>query len=1612
MQNFKFLNRISLLLALMVLGGTVSAQTRALRGHEKSLPPVFRDHVAGSIAGKALKSMDCEANAIFGQPPVDATTAYLSSVEGGFVVFQNYEATEDFVGMSFWFLQLQWNGAGWDACGLDPMPTQIAFMADNGGMPDVDNPYAEFEAEISAEPTGEFFNNFPVYKGTVYFEEPVDLQSGWFALGGSDVSCWSLLVNTAEFEPGSMAMQISADGAAVQDLPIAYCLLGPPPADDIQFAGFEAPMTGPGLGATEEVTIHVRNGGTNDIVGFTATLTDADGDELATEQVTLTEPLAFGEVGAFTFSTTFDLSTPATDYTFNACVTSDVDQDEDNNCGELTVRNTFGEYCEATGQTCDEYIGNVIIDDIFENPSECDNYAFYEETGLMMVPGAQHSLTIENQNPYTSDQCGVWIDWNADGTFAPEEALTMAGSPGVGPYTSTIVVPADAAWGHTVRMRIRVTWNTAPLACGPQLWGEVEDYAILLIDPATSSEVMGVVTDDVTDEPIEGAIVHMGPASTETDAMGEYQFDYVVEGAVDWEVEAFGYFSQSGTTTIEAQTSYTIDFELDPIPTYTFGGIVVDASTDEPIEGAEIWLSGYDFYYTMTNANGEYTISGVYEGEYDATISQEGYQDYFESLYVSQDVLTGFVELFEIPYPVDYVYGESNEEETVATIEWGPFAGEAGYMEFFDTDAPGWEQTGGFYADNGLGMFEGEGIDDFQGATYPGTYGDLLFEYEVARIGGNVNSSMGAFLRADASAEDGFESGYLFVTTQSGFFHIFAVNDMATGDLVSLTGDWIESEAFNTELGAFNTISIMAVGGEVGMMINGEPTFLFQDDSFEAGASGIVVYDNPSADDEVAFNYVMLAPYVTKATLPEFPAVAGQRLGGDFKGVEAHEYTLRSDVPSQGIANLSQGGQKVLESYRLYLLEAGQEEMMDSWTSIGSFPTTQTSTTYADWASLDAGVYRFALESEYTFDSGWKFSNDVPKGMDYDVTITLETNGGDSPEGAWIAMMNQDGDPEHSYEGFYGTEPFLFDEAWVGTYDVMVVLENYEIYEGTLTVVDAAVQTTISLEETIEEPFGLAVEVMGYDAHFAWNQASDFYDDFNEGSFDKWFAIEEGDGTPGEGGMPYFHIAGPSLFDESPYYANADWGYDIDTWMISPELFVAPGTELAFWWNASYYWHVDPNDNGDLFVKVSTDGGQTWESVWTFGEIGVFENFVWYETILDMSDYEGMSIHFAYNLVADDNSQVQMENVSFGAMGKAAGTRAISNHDLSYDPKAKTAPKFDYELLGSADKAFEGYTVYLDGTMVAEGVMETEYMFEDLAAGVYTAGVRADYTSGSSATQEIEFEIFDNYTASIHVMDADMASLEGAEVHMGEHMQMSGADGWAHFHNMVDGDYDYMVMMAGYDTETGTVTVDGADVETQVTLTLTTYAVRFNCNMNVQIDGGAFDPEVDFLDIAGSLNNWGNGDAIVLTDDNGDGIYTATVEGFLPGDAIEYKYRMNGNWETSEFPGGGANRMHTVIAVDPNVLNDVYNNGNIVAVEAIGSMGINMFPNPASQQVNFTNVAGADIELFNLLGQRVLRVNNAQQNHAIDLGQLPSGSYLVRVTKGGELSSARLNVVR
>ena len=142
-------------------------------------------------------------------------------------------------------------------------------------------------------------------------------------------------------------------------------------------------------------------------------------------------------------------------------------------CGDA-----FGDYCSASGEDYDyEHISGVEVGTI-SNMTGWSSYTDYTYLSTEMYIGYDYSITVTNGDPYSGDQCGVWVDWNADEDFDDvNETIVMSGGPGT--FTGTITPPEGAALGST-RMRVRIMWTGVLSPCGVTDYGEVEDYTLIV----------------------------------------------------------------------------------------------------------------------------------------------------------------------------------------------------------------------------------------------------------------------------------------------------------------------------------------------------------------------------------------------------------------------------------------------------------------------------------------------------------------------------------------------------------------------------------------------------------------------------------------------------------------------------------------------------------------------------------------------------------------------------------------------------------------------------------------------------------------------------------------------------------------------------------------------------------------------------------------------------------------------------------------------------------------------------------------------------------------------------------------------------------------------------
>ncbi len=186
--------------------------------------------------------------------------------------------------------------------------------------------------------------------------------------------------------------------------------------------------------------------------------------------------------------------------------------------------------------------------------------------------------------------------------------------------------------------------------------------------------------------------------------------------------------------------------------------------------------------------------------------------------------------------------------------------------------------------------------------------------------------------------------------------------------------------------------------------------------------------------------------------------------------------------------------------------------------------------------------------------------------------------------------------------------------------------------------------------------------------------------------------------------------------------------------------------------------------------------------------------------------------------------------------------------------------------------------------------------------------------------------------------------------------------------------------------------------------------IHWIVNMSLQIDSGNFVEGTDVLDVAGTFNDW----PATLAEDYvlspmGDGKYEITLDGFEVGETIEYKFRINGDWNTSEFPNGGPNRTYTVEEGMNEI--EVWYNDEAAGIHDMVQSFYKIYPNPVNDKLFIGNMKDVNrVEIYSVAGKllKSFDYTNGVEQTQIDLNDLNSGMYILTISAGGSINSTKL----
>jgi len=190
-------------------------------------------------------------------------------------------------------------------------------------------------------------------------------------------------------------------------------------------------------------------------------------------------------------------------------------------------------------------------------------------------------------------------------------------------------------------------------------------------------------------------------------------------------------------------------------------------------------------------------------------------------------------------------------------------------------------------------------------------------------------------------------------------------------------------------------------------------------------------------------------------------------------------------------------------------------------------------------------------------------------------------------------------------------------------------------------------------------------------------------------------------------------------------------------------------------------------------------------------------------------------------------------------------------------------------------------------------------------------------------------------------------------------------------------------------------------LQAQVNLTM-------QVNMSQQVELGKFNPQTEFVDVAGTFNGWG-GDVDRLSDPDGDLVYEVVLTGLADGDQIAYKFRLNGQWDgREEFPGAGNDRTYTVGSADA-LIDHWYNNETPPDVPPEADLLSNLRELYEEGMITFRDLSSGDISSWEWEFEGGTPATSTAQNPVVRYDEPGNYNVTLTVSNGDQSSHTTLD---
>ena len=115
-------------------------------------------------------------------------------------------------------------------------------------------------------------------------------------------------------------------------------------------------------------------------------------------------------------------------------------------------------------------------------------------------------------------------------------------------------------------------------------------------------------------------------------------------------------------------------------------------------------------------------------------------------------------------------------------------------------------------------------------------------------------------------------------------------------------------------------------------------------------------------------------------------------------------------------------------------------------------------------------------------------------------------------------------------------------------------------------------------------------------------------------------------------------------------------------------------------------------------------------------------------------------------------------------------------------------------------------------------------------------------------------------------------------------------------------------------------------------------------------------------------------------------------------------------WKLNDVVVGGTANTYTLNVTAASTVTVEFQLENSIDQDFLNNL--NIYPNPTTGIVNIENVQGANIEIVNLMGQTLVRIDNADQFNNVDISKYSAGTYFIKIVHENVVYTKKLNLIK